>query len=69
MKFVLVGCGRIAIRHSDLLGDNQIDGAQLVAVADKQFERAKAIGEAKNVPAYSDMHEMMEKENPDVVVV
>lgn len=69
MRFVLVGCGRIAIRHSDLLGDNQIDGAQLVAVADTQFERAKAIGEAKNVPAYSDMHEMMAIENPDVVVV
>ena len=69
MKFVLVGCGRIAIRHSDLLGDNQIDGAQLVAVADNKFERAKVIGEAKNVPAYSDMHEMMATENPDVVVV
>ena len=69
MRFVLVGCGRIAVRHSDLLGDNKIDGAQLVAVADKQFERAKAIGEAKNVCAYSDMHEMMSAEKPDVVVV
>ena len=58
-----------AVRHSDLLGDNKIDGAQLVAVADKQFDRAKAIGEAKNVCAYSDMHEMMSAEKPDVVVV
>lgn len=69
LKFAIVGCGRIAKRHSDLLGDDQIEGAKLVAVADKQIERAKAIGEIKNVPAYADMHEMMWKEKPDVVSV
>ena len=69
LKFAIVGCGRIAKRHSDLLGDNQIEGACLVAVADTQLDRAEAVGEAKNVPAYSDMHDMMVKEKPDVVAV
>lgn len=69
LKFAIVGCGRIAKRHSDLLGENQIKGAQLVAVADSRIDRARAIGEAKNVPAYGDMHEMMAKEKPDVVTV
>ena len=57
MKFAIVGCGRIAKRHSDLLGEGQIEGAELVAVADQHIDRAKAVGEAKNVPAYADMHD------------
>jgi predicted dehydrogenase len=69
LKFAIVGCGRIAKRHSDLLGDGQIEGAKLIAVCDKKFDRAKAISDAKNVPAYSDMHEMMVREKPDVVTV
>lgn len=69
LKFAIVGCGRIAKRHSDLLAENQIDGAELIAVADKKFDRAKAVGEAKNVNAYDDMHEMMALEKPDVVTV
>ena len=69
LKFALVGCGRIAKRHSDLLGDGQIAGAELIAVADKQKQRADEIGAAKNVPAYADMHDMMRAEKPDVVTV
>jgi predicted dehydrogenase len=69
LKFAIVGCGRIAKRHSDLLGDGQIDGAELVAVADRRIDRAKAVGEDKNVPAYDHMHKMMEIEKPDVVTV
>lgn len=69
LKFALVGCGRIAKRHSELLGLNQIDGADLVAVCDVNFPRAKRIAESFSVPAYEDMHAMMESEDVDVVVV
>ncbi|MDB3923130.1 Gfo/Idh/MocA family oxidoreductase [Luminiphilus sp.] len=69
LRFAIVGCGRIAKRHSDLLGDGIIKGAQLVAAVDTQYERAKAVAEAKNIQAYADMHEMMENERPDVVTV
>lgn len=69
LKFALVGCGRIATRHSDLLGGKKIKGAELVAVADLQIERAQKLGTKFNVPAYADMHEMMQKEKPDVVTV
>ena len=31
IRFGLLGCGRIAKRHADLLGGNHIDGARLVA--------------------------------------
>ena len=69
LKFALVGCGRIAKRHSDLLGHGEIDGAQLVAVCDLDLERAKAIAEKFDVPYFTDMHEMMAKIEPDVVSV
>lgn len=69
LKFVLVGCGRIAKRHAELLGKNQIAGAKLVAVCDVVPTKAAALAAAFGVPSYTDMHKMVEVENPDVVVV
>lgn len=69
LKFALVGCGRIAKRHSELLGLGQIQGAKLVAVCDLVEDRAKKIGELFSVPFFTDMHEMMKGEVIDVVVV
>lgn len=69
LRFALVGCGRISVRHSQLLGGNQIDDAVLAAVCDIEPEKAEALGKQYNVPAYTDMHEMMKTEQPDVVVV
>lgn len=69
LKFALVGCGRIAKRHSELLGHQQIDGAGLVAVCDIDAAKAQAIAEKFDVPAYTDMHEMMRDADIDVVVV
>jgi len=69
LNMALVGCGRIAKRHAELLGLNQIAGARLVAVCDVVAAKATAFGERFRVPAYSDMHEMMRSESVDVVVV
>lgn len=69
LKFALVGCGRIAKRHSELLGLNQIKNASLVAVCDIDEEKAKKIGEQFNIPYYTNMDEMMSKEPIDVVSV
>ncbi len=69
LNFALVGCGRIAKRHSELLGLNQINGARLVAACDLVEEKAKKICEHFAVPFYTDMHQMMQSEKIDVVVV
>lgn len=69
LRFGLVGCGRIAKRHSELLGFNQINGAELAAVCDIKKERAGEIGKKFDVPAYADMHKMMKNEKLDVVSV
>lgn len=69
LKFALVGCGRIAKRHSELLGLNQINNASLAAVCDIDEEKAKKIGGQFAVPYYTDMNEMMKNEAIDVVCV
>lgn len=69
LKFALVGCGRIAKRHAELLGNSQIQGARLAAVCDLVEEKAIKIAQQFSVPSFTDMHEMMRKLDIDVVVV
>lgn len=69
LKFALLGCGRIAKRHAELLGNNQIENAELVAVCDIVEEKARKIGEQFGVPYFSDMHEMLSSIDVDVVSV
>ena len=69
LRFAIVGCGRIAKRHSELLGLKQVNGACLVAVCDIDQDKARAIGQQFAIPHYQDMHEMMQSEAVDVVVV
>lgn len=69
INFALVGCGRISKRHSELLGENQIAGAQLVAVCDKIVSKAQVIADKYSIQVYSCLHDMMKAEKIDVVVV
>lgn len=69
LRFALVGCGRIAKRHSELLGHREIAGAELAGVCDIDLDKAKAIGERFSVPHFADMDDMMAAVSPDVVVV
>jgi len=69
LRFALVGCGRIAKRHAELLGKRQIAGAELAAVCDIVRSKADTIGAPYGVNAYADMHEMVSREQPDVIVV
>ena len=69
IKFCLLGCGRIAKRHSDLLGGNVIAGAELAAVCDINEDKARRVGEQFGVAWFTDMHEMMTQICPDVVSI
>jgi UDP-N-acetyl-2-amino-2-deoxyglucuronate dehydrogenase len=69
LNFALIGCGRIAKRHSELLGDGRIAGAKLAAVCDLVAPKAEKIGKRYSIPYFTDMREMMLKESIDVVVV
>ncbi|MBU3632884.1 Gfo/Idh/MocA family protein [Polynucleobacter sp. AP-Feld-500C-C5] len=69
IKFGLVGCGRIAKRHADLLCSGAISGATLVAVCDIKLDRAESFGSKYDVSYFTDMHQMAKKAAIDIFVV
>jgi UDP-N-acetyl-2-amino-2-deoxyglucuronate dehydrogenase len=69
IRFGLLGCGRIAKRHSDLLGGNQIDGAKLVAVCDRVRSRAEFIASKFNVSVDHDIDDFLARKDIDAVAV
>src|SRR5262245_40294267 len=69
IRFGLLGCGRIAKRHSDLLGGNHINGASLVAVCDGVRARADAIAAKFGVSAHYQMDDLLARRDIDAVAV
>src|SRR5690349_24441714 len=69
IRFGLLGCGRIAKRHSDLLGGNHIEGAKLVAVCDPIRARADAVATKFAVPAHDDIDDFLARKDIDAVSV
>jgi UDP-N-acetyl-2-amino-2-deoxyglucuronate dehydrogenase len=69
LRFALVGCGRIANRHAELLARAGMAHAQLAGVCDVIGHKAERLGARFSVPYFEDMHRMMETVRPDVVVV
>ena len=67
--FALVGCGRIAQKHSEILGQGLVKGARLVGVADIMPQRANRLAKKFNVPAFADMHDMMRKLGGQIDVI
>ncbi|KRQ98359.1 Gfo/Idh/MocA family protein [Bradyrhizobium valentinum] len=69
IRFGLLGCGRIAKRHSDLLGGNHIDRACLAAVCDPVRARADAVASKFGVPAHYDIDDFLARKDIDAVAV
>ncbi|MGQ0684296.1 Gfo/Idh/MocA family protein [Bradyrhizobium sp.] len=69
VRFGLLGCGRIARRHSDLLGGSHVGGACLVAVCDPIRARADAIATKFGIPADYDIKDFLARKDIDAVAV
>lgn len=69
IRFGLLGCGRIAKRHSDLLGGNHIDGAKLLAVCDIDHARADALASRFGISAHYDINDFLCREDLDAIAV
>jgi UDP-N-acetyl-2-amino-2-deoxyglucuronate dehydrogenase len=70
LNFAILGCGRIAKKHAEILAGGHVKGGQLTAVCDIKEDRAKTYGEKYEVPYFTDMHQMMESvKEIDVVVI
>ncbi len=66
-RVALVGCGRISKNHFDAI--EQIDGLELVAVADADPERAAQAGAQWNVPHFASYEKMLKESKADVVTI
>src|SRR5215475_3691386 len=69
IRFGLLGCGRIAERHSDLLDGNRIEGATLAAVCDRVRARADAIAVEFGVGAHYDIDDFLARKDINAVAV
>src|SRR6266704_4873881 len=65
VRFGIIGCGVIGRLHAEAI--ISLPDAQLVAVADIIPERAQELAEKYHVKPYSDFHEMLAREQLDVV--
>lgn len=69
INIALLGCGRIAKRHADLLGTGQIAGARLTAVCDIQSDRLESFSHKYGVPGYRHLDALLADSNIDVIAV
>lgn len=67
--FALMGCGRIAKRHADLLYSNSINGANLVAVCDTNADKSKEFSKKYSVPGYASLTQLLSKHSDEVAAV
>jgi len=65
----LLGCGRIAKRHAELLSNSQVPNARLAGVCDIVPERVAAFAERYNVPAFCSIDGMLGEPDIDVLAV
>lgn len=65
IKSAVIGCGTISARHLDSIA--ALEESTLVAVCDVKPERAEAAAKKYGTAAYTDYHELFEKEKPDAI--
>lgn len=69
LRFGVVGCGRIGVRHAQLLSSGEVESVELHAVCDLNEDRAEDFAERFHVRAYRNLSTMLEDPNIDVVVI
>lgn len=66
IRLALVGCGRISKNHLDAIKNNSND-IELIALCDRNLERAKSAAEQFSASYYSELSELITKEKPDII--
>jgi UDP-N-acetyl-2-amino-2-deoxyglucuronate dehydrogenase len=65
INFAIVGCGHIANKHAEAISN--AEHANLIAVCDTIEEKMKDFVDTYNVSAYTDLDELLKREDLDVV--
>ncbi|NLR40435.1 Gfo/Idh/MocA family oxidoreductase [Novosphingobium sp. ERW19] len=68
LNIAMVGCGRISLSHLDAIAARPQD-ARLVAVADRDLELARQVGERFGAPAYATLEDMLDLAEVDAVLL
>lgn len=68
IRAAIVGCGRISKNHFNSIQVHE-DELELIAICDNDVDTMKERAERYNVPGYLYIEEMLQKENPDIVVL
>lgn len=71
MKYALIGCGRIAPNHLEAAINNNLNIVGICDIIDEKMDiLLKSVGkEPDSYTRYTDYHEMLEKEKPDLVAI
>lgn len=67
MRAAVIGVGAMGCNHARIY--NELETTELVAVADADKECAERVGRVRGARAYTDYHEMLDREQPDVVSI
>lgn len=67
MKAAIIGVGSMGNNHARLLA--QMEAVELVAIVDRDFERACSMAARHGSTAYADIHTMLATAKPDVVII
>ncbi|MDY0019408.1 MAG: Gfo/Idh/MocA family oxidoreductase [Anaerolineae bacterium] len=67
LKAAVIGVGSMGRHHARVY--SELGQTTLVGIADAVEETGKRVASLYNVPAYTDYHEMLEREKPDIVTV
>lgn len=67
MKVAVIGVGSMGRNHARVY--SELAEAELVAVSDADSKQAESIAEKFGAHAYTDYHELLEKEKPDAVSI
>jgi len=65
IKFAFIGCGAIANKH--IIAIKRLDNAEVVSVYDIDPNTARAFGEKNSTPFFTNVKEMIEQTNPEVL--
>jgi predicted dehydrogenase len=65
----LLGCGRIARRHAELLSNSEVPGARLSCICDIVPERLNEFSDRYGVDGFSDLNNMLRSPDIDLVAV
>jgi len=67
--FAIIGCGRIARRHAQLLSESKIKNSKLIAVSDIKKDRAEEFSKTYKVPHFESFEKMVQNHENEIDVV